>query len=105
MKRGHLQHRPSRGRTVAWARVPRPRSDGVECVQYRLFTRLSTTGASLAEIRDFDLATLSCEPVPARDAIARELAAMRAQLRWRRDQLDFQHLGMTDPTPAPTVAA
>lgn len=104
MKRGHLQHKPSRGRTVAWARVPGRRGDGLEQVQYRLFTRLSTTGASLMELRDFDLATLSCEPVPARNAIARELRAMRAQLRWRRDQLDFQHLGMTDPTPAPVAA-
>ena len=41
----------------------------------------------------------------ARTVIAHVVRGMRAQLRWRRDQLDFQLLGLVDTTPAPAVTA
>lgn len=105
MKRGHLVRRSCRGRTVAWARIPATRDGQLVGVQYRLFVRLSTTGATLSELHTFDLALLSTASTSARHVIAATLRGMRAQLKWRRDQLDFQHLGMTDTTPAPAVAA
>lgn len=105
MKRGHLERRPTRGRTVAWSRIPDVRDGYLVGVQYRLFVRLSTTGATVSEIRTFDLALLSTASIGARAVIAAQLRGMRAQLKWRRDQLDFQHLGLQDTAPPPAVTA
>lgn len=101
MKRGHLERRGCRGRTIAWARVPVMAGGQVIGIDYRLFVRVSATGASLMESRAFSLAELHGLGDQARRCIARELRARRAQLKWRRDQLDFQLLGLEDPTPAP----
>lgn len=103
MKTAHLQRRPCRGRTIAWARVPAMRHGEQFGVEYRLFVRLSTTGASLVEARVFDLRDLASASIGGRSAIARTLRGMRAQLRWRRDQLDLANLGLQDETPAPAV--
>lgn len=105
MKRGHLERRGCRGRTIAWARVPVMAGGQVIGIDYRLFVRVSATGASLMESRAFSLAELHGLGDQARQCIARELRARRAQLKWRRDQLDFQLLGLVDDTPAPAVAA
>ena len=105
MKRGHLQRRPCRGRAIAWARVP-VRNDGhLVAVEYRLFVRVSATGASLMQSRAFTMVELASARPDARTVIAGMLRGMRAQLRWRRDQLDFQLLGLEDTTPAPAVPA
>lgn len=104
MKRGHLERRGCRGRTIAWARVPVQDAGHLVGIDYRLFVRVSATGASLMESRTFSLAELAGVQDP-RGHIARTLRGMRAQLRWRRDQLDFQLLGLVDDTPAPAVAA
>ena len=101
MKRGHLVHRGTRGRTIAWARIPSLSDGRVTSVQYRLFLRLSTTGATVSELHVFDMETLASAATGGRKCIADHLRGMRAQLKWRRDQLDFQHLGLEDPTPAP----
>lgn len=47
MKRGHLERRGCRGRTIAWARVPVMAGGQVIGIDYRLFVRVSATGASL----------------------------------------------------------
>lgn len=104
MKRGHLERRGCRGRAIAWARVPAQDDRTLVGIDYRLFVRVSATGASLMESRTFSLAELAGVQDP-RGHIARTLRGMRAQLRWRRDQLDFQLLGLVDDTPAPAVAA
>lgn len=104
MKRGHLERRGCRGRSIAWARVPMQSGGTMIGVDYRLFVRVSATGASLMESRTFSLAELAGARDP-RGHIARHLRGMRAQLRWRRDQLDFQLLGLVDTTPAPAVPA
>lgn len=101
MKRGHLERRGCRGRTIAWARVPVMAGGQVIGIDYRLFVRVSATGASLMEARTFTLVELATARPGARTVIASMLRGMRAQLRWRRDQLDFQLLGLEDPTPAP----
>lgn len=101
MKRGHLERRGCRGRALAWARVPVMVGGQLVGVEYRLFVRVSATGASLMEARTFTLVELATARPGARTVIASMLRGMRAQLRWRRDQLDFQLLGLEDPTPAP----
>ena len=105
MKRGHLERRGCRGRTIAWARVPVMAGGQVIGIDYRLFVRVSATGASLMEARTFTLVELATARPGARTVIASMLRGMRAQLRWRRDQLDFQLLGLEDATPAPAVSA
>ena len=105
MKRGHLQRRGCRGRAIAWARVPVMRGGDLVAVEYRLFARVSATGASLMEAKAFPLVMLASARPDARTVIARMVRGMRAQLRWRRDQLDFQLLGLEDATPAPAVSA
>jgi hypothetical protein len=105
MKRGHLQRRACRGRTIAWARVPVMVGGQLVGVEYRLFARVSATGVSLMESRTFPLEQLASARPNARTVIAHVVQGMRAQLRWRRDQLDFQLLGLEDTTPAPAVAA
>lgn len=105
MKRGHLERRGCRGRAIAWARVPLVRSGELVGVEYRLFARVSATGASLMEARAFPLEQLASARPDARTVIASMVRGMRAQLRWRRDQLDFQLLGLEDATPAPAVSA
>lgn len=104
MKRAHLERRGCRGRAIAWARVPVMLGGQLVGVEYRLFVRVSATGASLMEAHTFSLAELAGQRDP-RAHIARHLRGMRAQLRWRRDQLDFQLLGLVDETPAPAVLA
>lgn len=104
MKRGHLERRGCRGRTIAYARVPVQDAGHLVGIDYRLFVRVSATGASLMEARTFSMCELASAVDP-RTHIARHLRGMRAQLRWRRDQLDFQLLGLVDDTPAPAVAA
>ena len=105
MKRGHLERRGCRGRATAWARVPVMRGGQLVAVEYRLFARVSATGASLMEAKAFPLVMLASARPDARTVIARMVRGMRAQLRWRRDQLDFQLLGLEDATPAPAVSA
>lgn len=105
MKRGHLAKRGTRGRTIAWARIPSLSEGRVTAVQYRLFLRLSTTAATVSELRVFPLEMLASAACGGRKCIADQLRGMRAQLRWRRDQLDFQNLGMEDTTPAPAARA
>lgn len=105
MKRGHLTRRNCRGRSIAWARVPDVRAGQVVGVQYRLFVRLSTTGATVSELRIFTTLDLASAREPGRTCIARALRAMRAQLRWRRDQLDLANMGLEDTTPRPAVCA
>ena len=105
MKRGHLERRGCRGRSIAWARVPVQSGGTMIGVDYRLFVRVSATGASLMEARTFTLVELATARPGARTVIASMLRGMRAQLRWRRDQLDFQLLGLVDDTPAPAVTA
>lgn len=105
MKLGHLKCRGCRGRSIAWARVPVMRDGQLVGIEYRLFARVSATGASLMEARTFTLVELASARPGARTVIAMMLRGMRAQLRWRRDQLDFQLLGLVDTTPAPAVTA
>lgn len=105
MKRGHLERRGCRGRAIAWARVPVTLGGQLVGVEYRLFVRVSATGASLMEARTFTLVELASARPGARTVIAMMLRGMRSQLRWRRDQLDFQLLGLVDETPAPAVSA
>lgn len=110
MKAGHLKRRPCRGRAIAWSRIPSEHvlasgSRVVTAVEYRLFLRLSTTGQTLFEARVFPLELLATASIGGRSAIARTLRGMRAQLRWRRDQLDLANLGLQDDTPAPAVPA
>lgn len=104
MKRGHLERRPCRGRNIAWSRVPDVRGGHVVGVHYRLFVRLSTTLETVAELRSFPIETLASARDP-RAHIARTLRGMRAQLRWRRDQLDLAVMGLEDTTPRPAVPA
>lgn len=105
MKRAHLERRGCRGRAIAWARVPVMRDGQQVGVEYRLFARVSATGASLMEARTFTLVELASARPGARTVIAMMLRGMRAQLRWRRDRLDFELLGLEDTTPAPAVSA
>lgn len=105
MKLGHLKPRGCRGRSIAWSRVPEWKDGDVASVQYRLFVRLSATGASLMEAHTFTAQELAKARPDLRGAIAHHLRGMRVQLRWRRDQLDFQLLGLVDDTPAPAVTA
>lgn len=90
---------------MAWARVPVMRGGQLVGMEYRLFARVSATGASLMESRAFPLEQLASARPNARTVIASMVRGMRAQLRWRRDQLDFQLLGLEDATPAPAVSA
>lgn len=105
MKRGHLKRKQCRGSNMAWARIPDVRDGRVVGVQYRLFVRLSTTRATVSEMRLFTTLDLASAREPGRDSIARGLRAMRAQLRWRRDQLDLANMGLEDTTPRPAVCA
>lgn len=105
MKRVPLDRRGCRGRSLAWARLPLARGDQVAGVEYRLFLRLAHSGATLCQSRAFTLAELESAREGGRSCIARELRGMRAQLRWRRDQLELEALGLQDNTPAPAVSA
>lgn len=102
MKRGHLQPRACRGRGLAWSRVLSVDAGQVTAVQYRLFLRLAHNGATLYQSHAFTLAELDSAREGGRRCIARELRGMRAQLRWRRDVLELEALGIQDTTPAPS---
>ena len=71
-------------------------------MEYRLFLRLAHNGATLCQSRAFTLAELDSAREGGRRCIARELRGMRAQLRWRRDVLELEALGIQDTTPAPS---
>lgn len=104
MKYGHLKRRDLRGRTFAWLRlVHRGESWRAPAIEYRLFRR-DSTGASYMEARVFPLAELE-RAQDARKLVASVLRGMRAQLAWAIDQVEFQRLGLQDPTPRPAVPA
>lgn len=100
MKRGHLQRRPCRGRNIAWGRFPVYLDGVVVGVSYRVFLRMAN-GTTLAQQHAFSYSELAAA-WNARDAIAGTLRGMRAQLRWRRDALELEALGIQDTTPAPS---
>lgn len=102
MKAGHLTRRRMRARgRFGWCRVPCS-DDSPLCgaVEWRLFLR-DEANVSHAEIRTFTRADFEHR---GRDYVARVLRGMRAQLRWRVDQLDFARIGLEDTTPPPAAA-
>ena len=90
----HLQPRRPDGRRFCWARIPD--RDGLG-VTYRLFLR-DITGKVFHQSHHFPLRS-------PRKYIAWVLRGLRVQIRWVVDQVDFQHLGMNDPTPQPQTSA
>lgn len=95
MNAGHLTRRPLRGRNrFGWLRLV---DDPCTTVTYRLFLR-DEAKVSHMEHRTFPAGT------PRLD-IAKHLRGMRAQLRWRVDQLDFARIGLQDAAPQPEAMA
>lgn len=105
MKRRHLERRGCRGRAIAWSRVPMLAAGQVVGVEYRLFLRLAHSQATLCQSHSFTLAELASARTGGRDRIAYVLRGVRMQLRWRRDVLELEALGLQDNTPAPAVSA
>ena len=99
-----MERRAPRGRLFAWLRIPYP-ADGSEPegIEYRLFRR-DSTGASLMQTKIFPLAMLERAGVGGRGQLARELRAMRAQLRWCLDQVEAERPKLPT-TPPPLTRA
>jgi hypothetical protein len=109
MKATHLERRaPRKNDGFSWGRLPLDRlgytdpgkPQGVHQalgVQYRLFLR-DSAGKCHANIRSFSR-------LDDRRHVAMMLRGMRAQLRWVVDQLEFERIGLKDPTPCPDVTA
>lgn len=94
MNAGHLTRRPLRGRNrFGWLRLV---DETCTTVTYRLFLR-DEVKTSHMEAWNFPASTPRLE-------IAKRLRGMRAQLRWRVDQLDFARIGLEDTTPPPAAA-
>lgn len=98
MKTRHLTRRTLRKNTgFSWCRIP---SNEEQPLQYRLFIR-DSAGRSHVE-----MATMWPADLARGEAyIARRVRAMKAQLRWRVDQLEFARLGLQDTAPQPELAA
>lgn len=104
MKRRHLERRGCRGRAIAWSRVPMLAGGQVVGVEYRLFLRLAHSQATLCQSHSFTLAELASARAGGRDFIAHVLRGVRMQLRWRRDCLELEAMGLQDTTPPPITA-
>lgn len=100
--------RSCRGRSHAWSRHihredrTRPDSPAV-AISYWLFQR-DSTGKTYVQQQTFGIPGLIGMGGGARNIIAGELRAMRAQLRWAIDQVEFARLGLQDTTPPPLGA-
>lgn len=97
----HLARRAPRGHLgFSWGRFPFADDrigPGTTSVEYRLFLR-DSTGRAYMESRMFRLSD-------SRRFVAVVLRGMRAQLRWAVDQVEFERLGLEDPTPRPRLPA
>lgn len=94
MKALPTTNRPCKGRGVAWSRTVD--ADGLTL---RVFKR-DSTGRTYMQARTMHVSQLIGPE--ARRNVARTMLALRAQVRWAVDQVEFQRLGLQDTTPPPT---
>lgn len=87
---------PKAKRGLTWGRKYDPDTG---MVSYTLFMRDSERRL-YCEQQSFH-ASMRFDGTGPRPQIARCLRGMRAQLRWRIDQIEFARLGLVDTTPAP----
>ena len=80
----------------SWGRVIH-NLDGKAQVEYRLFIRERDSGKLYAEFLKVPGDTFD------RAGVARLIRARRAQLKWVRDRLELERLGLQDMTPRPVV--
>lgn len=98
MNARHMTRRPLRKQHgFSWCRIP---SEQLRPLQYRLFIR-DSAGVSHGELRAFSREELARGP----RYVAGIVRAMRAQLRWRVEKLEFERLGLVDTTPQPEAFA
>ena len=95
----HLDRRAPRAQFgFSWGRVLHPGLGGTAFVEYRLFIRERDSGKLYAEFVKVPNGT-------PRANLARLIRARRAQLKWVRDRLEFERLGLQDMAPRPGVPA
>lgn len=97
--------RPCRGRTIAWSRTVTGVDGGAPpLITLRAFKRDSTGRSFMADV-SLTPWKIYGSGKPPRTVIAEHLLACRAQVRWAVDQVEFQRLGLHDPTPCPELPA
>lgn len=93
MKSVPTTNRPCKGRNVAWSRTVDARG-----ITLRVFKR-DSTGRTYMATRTMHRHELLGQH--GRSNLARTMLALRVQVRWAVDRIEFALLGLQDDTPPP----